>query len=161
MNAEQNADVRVTRRFAASPQQVFDAWLDPEKAHRFLFTTETGQMVRAEIDAHVGGSFAFVDRRDGEEIEHTGKYLEIDRPQLLVFTLTVGKYSPNESRVIIEIAPLDAGCELALTHVGVQMEYAGRTEAGWTDILNGLAWTLGEGFVPMAGVSAEKKEESR
>lgn len=161
MNAEQNIDVRVTRRFAASPARVFDAWLNPEKARRFLFVTESGEMVRVEIDPRPGGMFTIVDRRDGEEIEHTGKYLEIDRPQLLVFTLSVGKYSPGESRVIIEIAPLGGGCELALTHVGVSPEYAKRTEAGWTDILDKLAWMLGENSIGDVEASAEKKEESR
>jgi uncharacterized protein YndB with AHSA1/START domain len=161
MNAEQNINVRIARRFAASPRQVFEAWLNPEKARQFLFATPSGQIVRADIDPRVGGSFIFVDRRDGEEIEHTGKYLEIDRPQLLVFTLSVGKYSSNEGRVIIEIVPLESGCELTLTHVGVQMEYAERTEAGWVDILGALAWTLGEGSAGGVETGAEKKEESR
>ncbi|MCI0330094.1 MAG: SRPBCC domain-containing protein [candidate division Zixibacteria bacterium] len=161
MNAEQNIDVRVTRRFAAAPKPVFDAWLNPEKARQFLFATESGEIIRAEIDARVGGLFTFVDRRDGEEIEHTGKYLEIDQPQLLVFTLSVGKYSPGESRVIIEIVPSGNGCELTLTHVGVQAGYAKRTEAGWIDILGGLAWALGEGSGPTVATPAEKREESR
>src|SRR5262249_39504198 len=64
--------VRVTHRFTASPERVFDAWLDPAKAAKFLFATPTGRMVRAEIDPRVGGTFAFVDRRDGEDVEHTG-----------------------------------------------------------------------------------------
>jgi len=154
-------DVRVTRRFAASPGQVFEAWLNPEKARRFLFATESGQMTRVEIDARVGGAFTLVDRRDGEDIEDTGKYLEIDRPQLLVFTLSVGKYSSNEGRVIIEIVPLGKGCELVLTHVGVQSEYADRTEAGWTGILEALAGALGEGTEGAIETSAEEKSESR
>ena len=54
MNALQNIDVRVTRRFAASSERVFDAWLNPEKARRFLFATESGQMTQVEIDARVG-----------------------------------------------------------------------------------------------------------
>ncbi len=161
MSPKPNVNVTVARRFAASPGQVFEAWLNPEKARRFLFATEAGQMTRVEIDARAGGRFTFVDRRDGEEVEHTGKYLEIDRPQLLVFTLSVGKYSANESRVVIEIAPQGSGCELALTHVGVQPEYASRTEAGWMEILGGLAWTLGEGTAGAAEAGTEKKSESR
>jgi uncharacterized protein YndB with AHSA1/START domain len=142
MNAQSNAIVQVTRRFSASPERVFDAWLDPRKAGKWLFATSSGQMVRAEIEARVGGSFVFVDHRDGEDVEHTGEYLEMVRPRRLVFTLTVPKYSPVSTRVIIDIIPLANGCELTLTHEGVLPDYASRTRNGWTDILDGLAATL-------------------
>jgi uncharacterized protein YndB with AHSA1/START domain len=137
-------DVRVTHRFSATPERVFDAWLDPEKARQFLFATPTGQMVRAEIHAHVGGKFVMVDRRDGEDVEHTGEYLEIDRPRRLVFTFAVPKYSPNVDRVTIEIIPLETGCELTLTQEMKQefAEYKSRTEKGWKTILEGLDATI-------------------
>jgi uncharacterized protein YndB with AHSA1/START domain/predicted SnoaL-like aldol condensation-catalyzing enzyme len=139
MTTNTAATVRITRRFDASAERVFDAWLDPKKAGTFLFATETGRMIRADIDARVGGSFCFVDRRDGEDVEHTGTYLEIDRPRRLVFTFSVPKYSAVITRVTIVIEPLAAGCELTLTHDGVLPEYASRTQSGWSGILEGLA----------------------
>jgi uncharacterized protein YndB with AHSA1/START domain len=132
--------VRVTRRFDASPERVFDAWLDPARAARFLFATPTGQMVRAEIDARVGGKFLFVDRRDGVDAEHFGEYLEIDRPRRLVFSFAVPNYPPT--RVIVEIVARGSGCELTLTHEGVLPEFVSRTEAGWGMILEGLGRAL-------------------
>ena len=48
MSDQATTTVRVKHRFTASPERLFDAWLDPEKARRFLFATPTGQMVRAE-----------------------------------------------------------------------------------------------------------------
>lgn len=131
--------VRVMRRFNASPERVFDAWLDRQNAGKWLFATPTGQMVRVEIDARVRGKFIFVDRRDGEDIEHSGEYLELDRPRRLVFRFVVEKFSKERSRVTVEFAPSDSGCELALAHENVLLEYAGRTEAGWSGILDGLA----------------------
>lgn len=59
-----------------------------------------------------------------------------------MFTLSVD--SSASDRVIIEIVPLDTGCELTLTHE-MKLEwadYASRTEAGWIGILDGLAATL-------------------
>jgi uncharacterized protein YndB with AHSA1/START domain len=73
MSTRQGVSVRVTRRFSTSPERVFDAWLDPATASRWLFTTATGQMVRAEVDPRVGGPFAFTERRDGAGVEYTGE----------------------------------------------------------------------------------------
>ncbi|HUE15412.1 MAG TPA: SRPBCC domain-containing protein [Planctomycetaceae bacterium] len=142
MTSQPTVQVRVTHRFHASPEQVFDAWLDAETAGKWLFATPSGQMVRVEIDARVGGSFVFVDRRNGEEIEHTGEYLEIARPRRLVFTFLVPKFSSDSTRVTLDLVPWATGCELTLTHDGVYADYASRTEQGWTGILNGLANAL-------------------
>jgi uncharacterized protein YndB with AHSA1/START domain len=145
-----NADpvlVRVTRRYGAPAERVFDAFLDPDRAGRFLFATPAGQMVRAEIDARVGGRYTFTDRRDGEDVEHVGEYLEIDRPRRLVFSFSVDGFATDADRVTVDIVPLEAGCELTLTH---EMKpewsgYAGRTSEGWAMILDGLSTVLGEG----------------
>jgi uncharacterized protein YndB with AHSA1/START domain len=139
MTTQPTVQVRVARRFSAPPEQVFDAWLDVERAGKWLFATPSGQMVRVEIDARVGGSFVFVDRRNGDEIEHTGEYVEIDRPRRLVFTFSVPKFSSDSTRVTLDIVPLATGCELTLTHDGVYQDYASRTAQGWTGILDGLA----------------------
>jgi uncharacterized protein YndB with AHSA1/START domain len=80
-----------------------------------------------------------VDRRNGDEIEHTGEYVEIDRPRRLVFTFSVPKFSSDSTRVTLDIAPLATGCELTLTHDGVYQDYASRTAQGWTGILDKLA----------------------
>ena len=140
---------RVSRHFNASAERVFDAWLDPKTAGRWLFATATGQMVRVDIDARVGGRFTIVDRRDGEDVEHCGEYLEIDRPRRLVFTFSVPKYSSEAACVCVEIVARDSGCELTLTHEGLRPEYAARTEAGWNQILERLATDLDQGSLRM------------
>ncbi len=134
--------ITVTHHFKAPAEQVFDAWLNPKKAKKFLFTTPTGTMVRTEIDAHVGGSFILTDRRDGEDVEHTGEYIEILRPRRLVFTFCVPKYSKEITHVTIDILPQEKGCDLTLTHEGVLADYEKRTQDGWNKILSILATQL-------------------
>jgi uncharacterized protein YndB with AHSA1/START domain len=145
MSAAKPIVVRVSRRFEAAPERVFDAWLDAEKARRFLFATAKGRMVRAEIEPRVGGTFTFVDRREGGDAEHFGEYLEIDRPRRLVFTFHTERGSADLSRVTVEIVARGAGSELTLTHEidPKWSHYKDRTEAGWTSILDALAGALG------------------
>ena len=141
MTEKDGRTVRVVRQFSAPAQRVFDAWLDPKTAGTWLFATPTGTMTRVEIDARVGGRFSIV-RRDGEEIEHVGEYLEIDRPRRLVFTFGVPRFSPEMTRVVIEIVPSGPGCELRLTQENVLPDYAERSVQGWTMILENLERSL-------------------
>jgi uncharacterized protein YndB with AHSA1/START domain len=142
MNAASNMTVHVSRSYEQPAERVFDAWLDAEKAGKFLFATTHGQMVRTEIDPRVGGAFCFVDRRDGVDVEHKGEYLEIDRPRRLVFSFVVSGYEDTPTSVSIDITPRGTGCALTLTHEGVYPEFVERTEAGWTMILGNLAALL-------------------
>ncbi|MDR3620962.1 MAG: SRPBCC domain-containing protein [Paludisphaera borealis] len=144
MSREPQIAVTVVRRFDASPERVFDAWFDPVTLGRWLFATKTGEVVRVEVDPRVGGSFVIVDRRDGEDVAHTGAYLEIDRPRRLVFDFWVDKLPDHPSRVSVDIVPLPAGCELTLTQeFSAEMaEYKERSKAGWGKLLDALAATL-------------------
>jgi uncharacterized protein YndB with AHSA1/START domain len=130
--------VRVTRTFRVSAERVFDAWLDPDRAGRFLFATPTGQMTKVEIDPRVGGSFLFIDRRDGVDVEHHGRYVTLDRPRSLAFDFWLDD-ERDRTRVTVTITPAGAGCELTLVHERVEAEYAERTQGGWTTLLGGLA----------------------
>lgn len=135
--------VRVARQFAAPPERVFDAWLDPARAGQWLFATPEGEMVKVEIDPRPGGRFLFVDRRNGEDIEHTGEYLAIDRARLLAFNFMVPKFSTEATLIEVELSPAAAGTDLVLSHKNVLPEYAGRTEEGWGKILDALVRELG------------------
>ena len=137
------AEVRVTRRFEAPPHKVFDAWLDPAKARRFLFATPDGEMVRCDIDARVGGRFTLIDRRpEVGDAEHVGQYEVIERPSLLVFTFAVPQYDPGVTRVRVEIGPDGAGSMLTLIHEGVLPDWEAQTQQGWGMILESLEQVL-------------------
>jgi len=132
----------VTRDFAAPAERVFDAWLNPVDARRFLFTTPDGEMVTCEIDARVGGNGLIVERRDGVDARHRLRYEVIERPHRLVFLFAADPAEEGQwTRVSIAIAAKGDGCTLTLTH---EMDpewaaYEDRTREGWTMILASLA----------------------
>lgn len=147
MNAESKPRARVTRRFAAPPERVFDAWLDRKLVEKW-FAPGMGPMVRVDIDPSIGGEFSFVQRRQGDagarDVDHRGEYLELLRPRRLVFSWGVPSDSPDKSRVVVEIAPQGSGSELTLTHElhPGWAGYVARTEAAWTKMLDAMAAAL-------------------
>jgi uncharacterized protein YndB with AHSA1/START domain len=127
--------VMVHHTFAVPAEHVYDAFLNAETAAQFLFRTPNGEMVRKDVDARVGGAYAFTERRDGEDVLHTGEYLELERAGRIVFTFSVPKYSSVVSIVAIDIVPHGTGCEVTLTNSGVPAEWAEQGCQGWAGIL--------------------------
>jgi uncharacterized protein YndB with AHSA1/START domain len=134
MGVEQETVV-VTQKFATDEESIYDALLDPQTASKFLFATPQGRMVRAEIDARVGGRYTFVEEREVKEVLHTGEYLELVRPLKMVFTFAVPEVSSAVSTVEIVLAHLGEGCELKLINSGVPRGFAEQTREGWAGIL--------------------------
>lgn len=132
-------EAKVTHRFEASAERVFDAWLKPEivRAWMQLPSPVMGpmDMRRVEIDPQVGGKFTFSDMRPQGEAVHWGYYLEIDRPRKLVFSwfTSMEEEQENSSIVTLTIKPLDQGCEATIVHRmdAKWADYVQRTEKGW------------------------------
>jgi uncharacterized protein YndB with AHSA1/START domain len=141
--------VVVTHRFSASSERVFDAWLDPEMIGKWMFspTLLEQEVVSISLDPRVGGSFSFVVRRQDNEIDHIGKYLEIDRPRRLVFTWWIRQDSVDSSRVMVDIVAQGTGSEITLTHEldPAWADYESRTRDSWTKMLQVLDNTLSSG----------------
>jgi uncharacterized protein YndB with AHSA1/START domain len=136
----------VVRRFSHSAERVFDAWLDPDILARWMFGPRVRdvKIVRLTLDARAGGNFSFVVDRHGDEVDHVGEYLEIDRPRRLVFFWATRDSLPETSRVIIEIEPLGRGCELRLTHEMGDgwAEYVQPAAGSWRQMLEALERAL-------------------
>jgi uncharacterized protein YndB with AHSA1/START domain len=136
----------VTKRFAATAERVFGAWLDPDWLGRWMFgpNVRDERIVRLGLEPRVGGKFSFIVERGGKPVDHVGEYLELDRPRRLVFTWATRDSLPETSRVIVEITPLDGECELTLTHemAPAWAAFADQAADSWRKMLDGLAGTL-------------------
>lgn len=133
----------VTHDLPFSPERVFDAWLDPEMLKKFVTPGPGMTVPEAETDPRKGGRFRIVMRApEAGDMPHGGEYLEIDRPNRLVFTWE-SPYSVEGSTVTLEFTPIDSGTRVTLTHVRFpDGESRDNHKAGWAAILASLATAL-------------------
>ena len=118
-------EAKVRHRFTAPSEHVFDAWLDVDTVRDWMampFAALGGRRMdvrRVEIDPRVGGRFTFSDMREDGEAVHWGTYLEIDRPERLVFTWFTSEEEEerhNNSVVTLTIDTDGEGCLAAIVH---------------------------------------------
>lgn len=133
--------VNIERVFAASPEEVFDAWLDLELLKVWFCGGKTHVSV-VEVDPRVGGAYRIV-MSDGErEWEHSGTYLELDRPRLLVFTWHTPSTNFAETRVTVTLESAGEGTRLCLLHETLPADMVEPHHKGWMELLENLDKTL-------------------
>lgn len=137
--------VRLVRQIKASPATVFQALTQPENIVQW-WGPDAGQTVSADADLRPGGRYSIVFRMlDGRELNPTGRYEEVVPYSRLVFTWEWPDRPDWESRVTIELRPVDTGTELTLTHENLPgQDAADSHETGWAGLLDQLANHLGD-----------------
>jgi uncharacterized protein YndB with AHSA1/START domain len=128
--------VTVRREIAASPEELFDAWLDARSLGSWLRPSGIGE-TRAETRA--GGTFRIVMVDDESSILHSGTYREIDRPRRLVFTWSSPATRFRDSVVTVTFRPSPGATVVEVHQVGLPDEDARTSHhAGWSDCLRAL-----------------------
>ena len=137
-------EIRVEKRFGHACERVFDACLDPARVGEWLFHTPDGVMEQTDYDPRPGGSFEIFERRGADLARHFGRFVEIERPDRVVFDFWVDEAPDEPTRVTVRFAADGEGCVATLTHdlAPAWASYADRTTEGWTMILDGLARTM-------------------
>ena len=129
----------VSKTIHAPIENVFDAWLDPEMLSQFILPMPGMPQPEVENDPQQGGSFTIIMHVGEDKIPHTGQYLEVSRPNRLVFSW-LSPFSTDGSTVTIDLSEIDDGMtNVQLTHVKfIDEETRSDHEGGWTNILETL-----------------------
>lgn len=147
----EKVEAKVSHRFTAAPERVYDAWLDPTKLRVWMKAALmemgiSGDIRRVEVDARIGGKFFFSDMRDAGEAKHWGTYLVLDKPHTIVFTWIVDEsQQADPSKVTISIKPDGTGCVATIVHemAAEWAAYVEKTEAGWSRMLRAIDRLIG------------------
>lgn len=130
----------LTQRVGASPDVVFDFLTDPQKMLRWMGT-------EVDIDPKPGGKFWL--NATGTDIA-VGSYLEVDRPNRLVFTWGWDgseEVPPASSTVTITLTVEDGETVVELEHSGLPAGQDTEHTRGWTYYLARLG-AVSEGRDP-------------
>ena len=78
-------EAKVTHRFAASPERVYEALVDPDLARRWneawlLHDGGTGALTRFDFDPQQYGRFHVAGHRNGEASDSWGTFLTLEKP---------------------------------------------------------------------------------
>jgi uncharacterized protein YndB with AHSA1/START domain len=108
----------VTRALPATPDVVFDEWLDPDALREWM-CPRPARVVGVQIDPTVGGALRLDIDDEGSRSVVTGEFLAIDRPRRLVFTWRDSNWagSDPDSVVTVLLEPHgDAATQMRILH---------------------------------------------
>ncbi|MBV1916385.1 MAG: SRPBCC domain-containing protein [Pseudomonadales bacterium] len=131
--------VNITKVVKAPITTVFDAWLDPKMLAQFMRPSPEMTLSPTTNEAVVDGQFEILMQVGEKTIPHSGQYLEIERPNKLVFTW-ISPASTDDSVVTLSFKTVEQGhTELNLSHVRfVNEERRSDHEGGWGRIIDCL-----------------------
>jgi uncharacterized protein YndB with AHSA1/START domain len=142
---EQETMLRVSRRFDAPRERVFDAWTNPDVLRSWWAAGPDWKTPTAEVDPRPGGRYR-LSMEDPTGSVHTvvGEYKEVTPPERLAYTWSWEGGPPEmagsaDSLVVVEFLEDGDGTEVVLTHSGFASgEIRGEHEKGWTAVIENL-----------------------
>jgi uncharacterized protein YndB with AHSA1/START domain len=114
-------DFSVSDLIPASPQQIYDAWLDSEG--------------HAQI---TGGQPANISAKEGAEFSAwngyvRGRNLKLEPGHRIVQTWRTTKFAPNDpdSQIEVELVPVSGGTKVTVHHTNVPDGHTSYRDGGW------------------------------
>jgi uncharacterized protein YndB with AHSA1/START domain len=123
--------LRLEEVYNASATTLFDAWMMQAVAELWLFQSGKNE-VDFIADVKEGGEFHTVEKGKKHAISHSGKYIKIDRPNSILFSLAVPDHFEGLSEIGVEIKEKGDGCHLLFTQRNVDTS---KTEEPWRSML--------------------------
>jgi uncharacterized protein YndB with AHSA1/START domain len=131
----------VTRQIAATPGEVFEAWTNPN--HSASPWSERNGIRMVILDRSIDGLFYINMGPPMPLPTHFGRFLRLDKPNLIEHTWASEGTEGAETRVRISLRASAKGTRFTLRHTGLREAKSARAhEEGWGMIIGWLA----EGF---------------
>ncbi|HEX4330658.1 MAG TPA: SRPBCC domain-containing protein [Usitatibacter sp.] len=124
-------EITMNRTIPASPDEAFDAWLDPANPG-----TPWNNSEKLVLEPKVGKLFYFRHVMEGVDLPHFGCFTALDRAKKIQYTWMSRHTRGTESIVTITLQKKGADTLLSLNHAGLPDDEMGHAhEGGWNHYL--------------------------
>ncbi len=141
--------LRADIEIKASPERVYAAWTNVEELVKWFGPPNgKGRLHVDRFDCTVGGNYdVTMVFDDGDRVQLTGSYKELDPFNRIVLTWTwaEGPMSSQETLVTVDLSPTPQGTHLTLVHERfATLEGRDAHHEGWGPVLDRLASVLSQ-----------------
>lgn len=128
--------VKLSKVLPVTQEAAFDMWLNPASIRRWMCPGDT-HVALIELDPVEGGTFRIDMQTPSHAVYmHTGRYITIQRADLLVFTWLSSAVDHQETLVTITFHVHPDGCLMELVHERLPHQRSVENQQrGWADIL--------------------------
>ena len=144
-----NNTLHVSRIFDATRERVFDAWMKQEQFVQWMCPPGV-EITVCEIDVRRGGAWRIDGRSSGRVFSSSGVYLDVVRPERLVFTWAhhadgdFNRPRGHETTVRVELRAVGNRTEVILIHGPfADADSFGDHQRGWAGTFDKLVAFLG------------------
>jgi uncharacterized protein YndB with AHSA1/START domain len=135
-------ELRLTHRFEAPRERVFDAWTNPEVLRRWWAAGPDWDTPEAEVDLRQDGRYRLSMRNPDSGDVHTvvGEYTDVSPPRRLAYTWQwENEGQGSVTQVVVEFADAGDATEVLLVHTGFGSEQSRDNHGhGWRGCLANL-----------------------
>ena len=129
-------EINVIRTINASPDEVFEAWLDHTSPGSPWFGVPKAIVNPPKVD----GLFYSMYQMEGREIAHYGRFINLEKPRQIQHTWVSEATRGLESVVTLSFQAMDGKTQVHVKHVNVPDDEAGRHhENAWKYVLAKMA----------------------
>lgn len=122
----------------ASPDKVFDAFIDPAQLTEWWGSADTYRTSNWKVDLRPGGEWSCSAQgvTGGPQSTVSGRYLVVDRPRKLSYTWNPSWAPGEETRVHLTFEAIDSGTRVLFLHEGFTSAQSREAHTtGWTRVL--------------------------
>lgn len=130
----QTTEIIVTRTIPATPEEVYDVWIDPKSPGGPWFGA-----TKVIVNVVVDGLFYLAVGHESKMWPHYGRFTKLERPKIVEHTWMSESTKGLESVVALTLEKQGAETLVTLRHMGVPDDEEGRKhKEGWDWVLSML-----------------------